>query len=1284
MGSFTIRAFVSSTWLDLGPEREAVDAALQRLRETKLVGMEYFGSRDETTQRMSLEEVRRSDVYVGIIGARYGSGITVDEYQMARERNLPCFIYFKDEAHIAEGSRELDPVKVRNLAEFKEALRSRHSTSDFRDPNELAAKLTADLHRWIFDHYLPRCHSSTVFQAPPLPAHYVQRKETTEAIKADLLSASSHAGVLVVSAIHGLAGIGKTTLAAAVCHDDEVRSEFDDGIYWTTLGQQPDLLSLLSNLIRSIDEADTRVLTIEAASAKLRTLLRERNALLVVDDAWESTHVRPFLVGGPRCRILITTREAHIASALSAARHDLDVMTHEQAMNLFCNKLGRPVSGREQRHASRLALTVGYLPLALEIAAALISEGVAWEELLADLSAEIARLDSLSIPTAEDIRDEAERGRLSLIASFELSLRRLSEESRRRFAWLGVVQEDASINENVAATIWEVKDVRDARDVLRLFRSKSLLLAGVPRENGTPTYRLHDLIHDLARRLLTYPMTSADAKHPYVLGIPLKQANGMLIDRYRSQLEGRPWHALSDDSYIHSHLAWHFEQAGAAEALFALLGEETAEGRNGWYQARDRMGQLAGYLEDVARAWRLAETLYATSRDPVALGLQYRFALIRSTFNSLAGNIRPCLLAELVRRGVWPPSQGLASAQQVPNAPRRAAALASVAPHLPTSLLREALSTVKAFHDDSARSHTLIGLAPYVPLSLVAEAIALTHSIQSPSYRAKTLAPFAARMAELGYPDEALSIADMIDIDEDIACALIGLSRHISPSRLRDAFARVSSIKEEGDRASAIVGIAPRLDPTFLEVALALARGIGNRGYRARALAGLALAITEPDRNSVLLEGLTAARQITSEENRTAVLTWLATYLPASLSEQLLTASAYIQDEGRRARVLAAYAVLAPPARTDRALSEALSLARSVRRRYQLYDQANLAAIAPYFAKAGRELMAWEIIRSIRSAEHRAEAIKKSVPHFGEQIILNHVLPSVQAGRDRWNLRCQADELAAVIGRLIALSRSADALLLVPKIPEGDSGDGARLRLVALLTAQEGGRFLAEAIGVAKSTTWSRDTAMDMLYPIMTLDLIREELEATQTIGDGEYRAIALASLAPHLPLSAVREAACQAEASSDHPYRTRVIAAMARRLPSAERKRLLQESLKSARAIGNPQERAKTLADLAPLLSRWDLTTRELRDVQFHKDEEKKRKDKPSAINGPILALDVMPPDSISSSWCSKIRSLASFARRKLLSELPSLVPLVIALNCPEALTETYFAIRDVGRWWP
>lgn len=57
--------------------------------------MEYFGSRPEATREVSLAEVDRGDVYVGIIGHRYGSGITEAEYERAVERELPILLYHK-------------------------------------------------------------------------------------------------------------------------------------------------------------------------------------------------------------------------------------------------------------------------------------------------------------------------------------------------------------------------------------------------------------------------------------------------------------------------------------------------------------------------------------------------------------------------------------------------------------------------------------------------------------------------------------------------------------------------------------------------------------------------------------------------------------------------------------------------------------------------------------------------------------------------------------------------------------------------------------------------------------------------------------------------------------------------------------------------------------------------------------------------------------------------------------------------------------------------------------
>jgi len=155
----TVRVFVSSTKLDLGPERAAVEEMLNRFRTTKFVGMEYFGSRDETTRQASLDEVDRSDLYVGIVGGRYGSGTTEKEYLRARERKLPCFNYLKREDAIQTTARDATAKQTKQLKAFKSRLRHQkqgHPVSEFASAYELAGKVAADLHNWLFDNYFPK------------------------------------------------------------------------------------------------------------------------------------------------------------------------------------------------------------------------------------------------------------------------------------------------------------------------------------------------------------------------------------------------------------------------------------------------------------------------------------------------------------------------------------------------------------------------------------------------------------------------------------------------------------------------------------------------------------------------------------------------------------------------------------------------------------------------------------------------------------------------------------------------------------------------------------------------------------------------------------------------------------------------------------------------------------------------------------------------------------------------------------------------------------------------
>ncbi|MDZ8223550.1 NB-ARC domain-containing protein, partial [Nostoc sp. ChiVER01] len=586
-------------------------------------------------------------------------------------------------------------------------------------------------------------------QAPPLPTSFVERPEYSNDLKTRLLTESSSDNrALVITAIHGLGSVGKSTLAAALAHDAEIQTRFCDGILWATLGQQPDVLSLLSGWVQALGDYNFKPTSAEVASTHLRTLLYDKAVLLVVDDAWNTEDAQAFNVGGARCQVLVTTREGAIADALKASTYSLDIMTASQAMELLTKNLRREISGKERQSAEKLAEGVGYLPLALELAAAQVTSGTTWTDLLGDIKQEIARLKSLNRPGAKDTTDEASLKRLSLTASLNLSIKRLSPEDKEYFTWLGVLPEDVSITPKMTATLWDIADERDASDSLKDLQSKALLLLGIPLADGTLTYRLHDLFHDLARYLLTAPLEPRRGDLPG-LGISLAKAHAALLEKYQQKTENNLWHSLLDDGYIHQHLVWHLDKAGQVNNIHKLLREESARGNNGWYEAREKLAQTAGYITDISRAWELAEANWNESTLPHVISLQCRYALITASLNSLAANVPVKLLIALVKNNFWTPEQGLAYALQKPNSNQKVNSvtelIAYLSPNLQHLALQKALAAARAIQFEDYRVSALSALADKLP-ELLPEALAAARAIQDEDSRASALSALADKL----------------------------------------------------------------------------------------------------------------------------------------------------------------------------------------------------------------------------------------------------------------------------------------------------------------------------------------------------------------------------------------------------------------------------------------------------------------------------------------------------------------------------------------------------------
>ncbi|MEI2583108.1 NB-ARC domain-containing protein, partial [Scytonema sp. PRP1] len=982
-----------------------------------------------------------------------------------------------------------------------------------------------DVGRDVYVGYNKRPATGAPFQMPSLPQYFVERPEHHKQIKTCLLSLEGNrTGILVVSAIYGLAGIGKSTLAAAVAHDPEVQAQFPDGVLWVTLGQQPNLLALLSNWIQSLKDYDYKPLTPEDASKHLQTLLYDKKALLVVDDAWNPEHVEPFRVGGSSCRVLVTTREATIRGAIS---YDLDVMTPNESLELLQKSQNNPLTGAEKQQAQQLAQTVGYLPLALDLAAAQVADGVSWQELLEDLNLEIARLESLQTPGADSCTHEEQRKRYSLIASFNLSLRSLIPEMLQQFAWFGVLPEDVVITHTMAATLWEISP-KEALTTLRSFKTKALLLAGSTGDDQKQTYRLHDLMHEMTKRLLT---TNSQVDDLPGLSLTPPAAHALFLERYQVKTKNSLWHTLQDDGYIHAHLTWHLEQAKQVNELHQLLREETESGHNGWYEACARLGQTGSYLTDISRAWKLVEDFWSKAALPQVIGLQCRYALIRASLNSLAAKILPeNLLVALVKKNVWTPEQGLAYALQTPDLKQRVNLLVALVDDLPQNLKeqaqRKALTGVRAIQDEWSRANALGALANKLLPELIPGALRVAQAIQNERDRANALSTLADKLPTELMP-EALAAARAIQDEGYRANTLSALADKLPTELMPEALAAARAIQGKRNRANALKALANK-EPLVLPEALVAVRAIQDENYRANALSALADKLP----TELMPEALAAARTIQNERNRANALKALANKEPSVLPEALVAVRA-IQDESSRADALGALANKLLP----ELIPGALKVAQAIQD--ENYRANALGALAD---KLPTELMpeALAAARAIQDEGARANALKALANK--EPSVLPEALAAARAIQDEG---ARANALRALAGKLPSVL--PEALAAARAIQD----EGYRANALRAL-ADKLPSVLPEALAAARAIQdeWSRVNALGALAGKLPTELMPEALAAAQAIQDEGDRAHALKALADKLP-SVLPEALAAVRTIQNERERTDALNVLADKLPT-------------------------------------------------------------------------------------------------------------------------------------
>ncbi|HEY7145868.1 MAG TPA: tetratricopeptide repeat protein [Streptosporangiaceae bacterium] len=278
-------------------------------------------------------------------------------------------------------------------------------------------------------------------QLPPLDPGFTGRDGELAQITA-LLTPSGAGGAVVVSAVAGLAGVGKTALAIRAGHAARRAGWFPGGILFIDLhGYDPAPVQpgqALDALLRALGVAGEHVPPgVEERTGLYRSALAGISGpvLVIADNASSEAQVRPVLPGPGPHRVIVTSR--HTLAGLGARLLDVTVLGTGAAVRVLDQALrdARPADDRitgDPAAAERLAAACGGLPLALRITAALLAadQSLTVGDLASELGDEKHRLEALRYD------DGSGTSAPSVAAAFELSCRQLGDDTARLFRLL--------------------------------------------------------------------------------------------------------------------------------------------------------------------------------------------------------------------------------------------------------------------------------------------------------------------------------------------------------------------------------------------------------------------------------------------------------------------------------------------------------------------------------------------------------------------------------------------------------------------------------------------------------------------------------------------------------------------------------------------------------------------------------------------------------------------------------------------------------------------------------
>jgi len=274
------------------------------------------------------------------------------------------------------------------------------------------------------------------------------RNDEKDAIIKMLLSDDACGNEMVVIAIVGMGGIGKTTLAQSVYNNDKVKEHFNIDA-WVCVSEEFDVFKVTKTILEAVTSSISYTKDLNQLQLRLKECLTGKKFLLVLDDVWNETYdhwetlCKPFKYGAQGSKVIVTTRSDRVVSVARAMSHRLMELPEENCWSLFAKHAFH--DGNSNAHGElevigrKIIKKCGGIPLAVKTIGALLR-----------FKPDVDEWDKILESELWDLRIDE----MGILPALRLSYKYLPSHLKRCFAYSSIFPKDYAFKKDQLILLW--------------------------------------------------------------------------------------------------------------------------------------------------------------------------------------------------------------------------------------------------------------------------------------------------------------------------------------------------------------------------------------------------------------------------------------------------------------------------------------------------------------------------------------------------------------------------------------------------------------------------------------------------------------------------------------------------------------------------------------------------------------------------------------------------------------------------------------------------------------